>query len=235
MKAIPSLAQLFMWESQLESTQKIAIGEFCIVTKIGNFSIDNIKNLIKLHKVKTVSEAVCKEIDGFNESMLKPLSVQNHPQVNQINQFKEMLLHNPAGTFLKDHRMTPNELSYLCCRRLLSCDHFLWLKHRLNQDQKDSLCIYLNYVRDKKVFVERNVDMCNPPKRLVLILNVGSRSGNTFLGSDLKPGCHWSFCIVEKDCSMIYCDSLGWNVPSELSQHVKELIKMIWEKLNIHL
>ena len=148
MKVIPPLAQLFMWESQLESITRIAAGEFCVVTNVGNFSITNIKHLIKLHKAKTVSEAVCKEIDWFNENVLKPQSVQNHPKVTEINKLKELLLHNPAGMFLKDYGMTPNELSYLCCRRLLSCDHFLWLKHHLNQNQKDNLCIYLNYMRD---------------------------------------------------------------------------------------
>jgi len=63
MKVIPPFAQPFMWESQLESITRIAAGEFCVVTNVGNFSITNIKHLIKLHKAKTVGEGVCKEID----------------------------------------------------------------------------------------------------------------------------------------------------------------------------
>ena len=67
------------------------------------------------------------------------------------------------------------------------------------------------------------------PSKLVFILNIGKRrNSSTFLGSDAQPGCHWSFCFIDKDtCRLVYCDSLGWPAPECLEDTIAPFLDKI--------
>ena len=69
--------------------------------------------MIALHRVKDIREAVGKEIDWLNESILKPYSIGNKLQTPEKNAFKSMLFHNPAAMILSHCGMTPNVLVIL--------------------------------------------------------------------------------------------------------------------------
>lgn len=55
-------------------------------------------------------------------------------------------------------------------------------------------------------------------KRLVLLLNVGKRNGQTFIGSINNSGNHWVLVVVEMRPfkRIIYCDTLAWDPPSNI-------------------
>ena len=104
----------------------------------------------------------------------------------------------------------------------------MFIAEYIDKAQDEALCVYLNYVMDIEARVERLMRRQAPPKRLVLMLNVGqqrnytTKSNETFLGCDFKQGNHFTMAVVNfQDCQVLYGDSLGWSAPTELLPKVK--------------
>ena len=231
MTTIPPLSLLLLWESKIEAAHKIATETFGIQIKQKWITIEQIKILIQLHTLKNTREAVRKEFDWLNENGLKPQSVKCHPRAPEINNFRSLLPNSPYGKPVSDFGMSPNLISYICCRRFISGDFMLYFQNKVNKEQKETLWLYTNYIRDKKRFITKTIDAKNPPKRLCLVMNVGRNAdGSTYLGSDFKAGCHWSFCIVKQDLSILYCDSLGWKMPGQIIDQISEMSLHLWGK-----
>ena len=124
--------------------------------------------------------------------------------------------------------MEPEVLSALCGQRYLYGDHMLWIVKCLNEQQSDVLCIYLNYIRNVKHFVEKTLRNCDKkPEKLVFIMNIGKERDyecndetyQTFFGSYEKHGDHFSCAVVDLSSKVIqYGDSLGWPAPKELER-----------------
>ena len=91
-----------------------------------------------------------------------------------------------------------------------------WYVKKLNIQQKHSLCVYLNGERDYKRYLSQYFDK---QTNISFILNVGKlRDGPVYLGSDLRPGSHWSLVNYNNTTkSLFYADSLAWPPPEELS------------------
>lgn len=97
--------------------------------------------------------------------------------------------------------------------------------------QPSTLCVYLNYVRDVKRYVKRRVQSDQlRPVSLMFIMNVGkSPDGSVFLGSDEKPGNHWSTWYIDTEKrTATYTDSLAYNVPTFLKEKIAEFYTAIY-------
>lgn len=66
-------------------------------------------------------------------------------------------------------------------------------------------------------------------KRLVLLLNIGRRNGQTFIGSARNPGNHWVLVVVELRPfkRVIYCDSLAFDPPANILEVVNSFTNHI--------
>ena len=127
--------------------------------------------------------------------------------------------------------MTPKELSYLCCDRWLSSDHMNWMASKLNEAQKDTLCVYINHVGSIPRFLRKRIKLqLEKPTKLMFLLNVGKdENQNVFVGSDLRRGNQWTICHVDSIAKIItYGDSMGWELPDSLSETVGGFLETLW-------
>ena len=104
----------------------------------------------------------------------------------------------------------------------------MYIADYINKAQNDVLCVYLNFVMDIEMRVERLMRRQSPPKKLILMMNVGqqknynTKSIETFLGCDFKQGSHFTMAVVDfHNKKVTYCDSLGWSAPTDLLVKVK--------------
>ena len=68
------------------------------------------------------------------------------------------------------------------------------------------------------------------PTSLFFALNVGKdSSGNVFIASGSRSGCHWTMCHVDREKKkIVYGDSLAWSVPVDLLPRLEQFIEHIY-------
>ena len=106
----------------------------------------------------------------------------------------------------------------------------LWLAASLNSKQSNVYCCYINGVSNIERTVQRRILMrTQKPKGLSFLANVGKRNRTTYLGNNNQQGNHWSMCHVDSQRKLIiYDDSFGWAMPSELVVKVRLFIDAVY-------
>ena len=158
-----------------------------------------------------------------------PFDVEEYPQQESITHFQNLLYSSRIHAVLPDYDMPVDELSKLCCTRWLSSDHICWMTEMLNKAQGETYCVFMNYVGNVKRFVTQRIAPLQPkPSKYLFILNVGRDRGSVYLGSDLKPGNHWTVCYVDTNRRIItYGDSIAWERPEILVEKIAEYVHEI--------
>ena len=224
------MTTLHAWEGELQHIRRLSSGNHVVSCELGVFDLKTVLNCKSIHKIKSIKEAVRQEIDWFNEEALRPRTIKSISPV-ALNCFKSMVFYNPYCTDVKGSCMSPEELSRLCCRRYLSGDHMLWTVSKLNEMQLDAHCIYLNYIKDPKSYIERRIKgLSSLPEKLILLQNVGRQAnGEVHLGSDVNPGCHWTIAVYHRSNNLLlYGDSLGWTLPVDFLERVLPYIRIMY-------
>ena len=193
----------------------------------GRFDISSLQTMLKLNSAKSIKNAVQKEIKWFAAPYDIPATV-HQPHASSIEQFKDLLYSVRYDKVISPYGMSPNELSTICLNRWLSCDPIRWLMKSLNESQSHTYCLYLNEFRRDPSSLKCFVNGSTKPDRFLFAVNVGrSSKGDTFIGSDLQRGCHWTMCLVDINSKeIIYGDSLGWPVPHGLIDKVYSFIRL---------
>lgn len=178
---LPPHSDLLVWRSRLRSIDKDR--NAYIASDHGNFLLDTVDNAIKLHNAKTIRDCVDQETIWFRNPPKRPHSVSEYPKESLLDRFQDLTLNTPSNRFIGNLSMKPGELAGLAHTRYLSSDHVEWFTKKLNIEQKHSLCVYLNGVRDVENYLSQHFDQ---QINISFILNVGKhRDGHVFLGNDL--------------------------------------------------
>jgi len=233
---LPPLSNLLLWQEELSAATRLSSDIFFIKTDFGNISLDCVKHFITLHKVRSTKINVIQEIDWFNESYLKPKSVQLMPSSCSLNSFKSIITNQDARKLLTEYQMTPNELAMLCGKRYLSGDHMHWVACQLTKQSPEVVCVYINSIIDINRYVERIVTKKSGMtiKKICFIVNVGRTSnGDTYIGCDERQGFHWAVAFYESETrTLSYGNSLGWEFPNGLEENITHFVTSL-TNLNI--
>lgn len=228
LKFLPPENQLLKWNDDIARKNQHMKGTFVYAENAqGCFDISSLQTMLKLNRAKSIKAAVQKEIKWFAAPYDIPATV-HHPPAPSIEQFKDLLYSVRYDKVISPYDMSPNELSTICLNRWLSCDPIRWLMKSLNGSQSHTYCLYLNEFRGDPSSLKCFVNSATKPDRFLFAVNVGRYSnGDTFIGSDLQRGCHWTLCLVDIDSrEFIYGDSLGWPVPHGLIDKVYSFIRL---------
>ena len=113
--------------------------------------------------------------------------------------------------------MTPDELSQLCLKRILSGDHMRYFIKIANQQEPEILYVYVNPVRDINRFVDQQLMIKQGNiKHLVMILHIGKKRTNrdgkplstVFISDDN------TVAVILRQLLLICLDSLVKNIRS---------------------
>ena len=224
---IPPRSYLCEWKNDIEKYQKSNPGKTafvkCKLKKQVAYNMEAINDLIRIHK------EVQRELDWYAEIVDWPANVEEYPNNQSITHFRSLLYSSRTDEVLADYDMPVGELSKLCCTRWLSSDHICWMTETLNKAQGETYSIYMNYVGNVERFVSRRIVPLQPkPSKYFFILNVGGDDGAVYLGSDSKPGNHWTVCYVDTDRKIImYGDSIAWQRPEILLDKIAQFVHEI--------
>ena len=211
---LPPLSDLLIWRAHLGSFGQDQ--KPYIATNHGNFDLEAVQNAIKLHDAKSIKECVFQETSWFQSPPKRPMSVSEYPTNILLDRYQHLILNTPHNIFVENLSMKPGELAQLAHTRYISSDHVEWFTRKLNSQQNNSLCVYLNGVRDSKKYLS---DHFKQQTNISFVINVGRlRDGDVFLASDLRPGCHWALVNYNNSTkSIFYADSLAWSPPKDLT------------------
>ena len=94
----------------------------------------------------------------------------------------------------------------------------------LNNLWSNTSFVYLNNELHKNPKIHKDT-----PSNFSFVINVGmDQRGNTYFATYGHPGNHWSMCHVNvSERKIIYCDSLGWPVPSDILSRLNKYIKTV--------
>ena len=232
---VPPQATLNQWQVELNRTSvavKTYAIEFKFLASSGTYNIEAVFLAQKLRKARGVKQAVRKELEWFSSTTLIPKSIHISLPVVSMNAFKSFIHNSSYLDKLPLLDMVPEELARVWGRRYLSDEHMLWAVDKLNETQSDVLCIYINFVRNICRYCQKHMSEHRMlPKKILVLMNVGfSSNGKTFLGSDARSGCHFSLAVFDPaNYVMTYGDSLGWPVPENLKDTVKEYVGALFE------
>ena len=97
--------------------------------------------------------------------------------------------------------------------------------------QQDTLVLCPNAVVNVANEMSRKSKLFNfgTLKQLALLVNVGQRNGQTFIGGIRNSGNHWVLVIVELRPfkRVIYCDTLAWDPPVNILEVVNSFTNHI--------
>ena len=233
-KYIPPEETLASWKGELQKAFNLAVGHFYVENDFGRYSLETVNGALQLHKACNMREFVEQEIDWLSETYRLPQSVTRTPEKTLLNNYRSKIHNYSYDMELPKYDITPDELSQVCLKRLLSGDHMWYLAKLLNFQQNDTLCVYENSVKNVKRYVDKR--RTTSIKKLAIILHVGKkrllRNGNaewsTFVSNGNNRGCHFSVAFVDlskKD--IMYGDSLGWPSPTQLPTLVQQYYSAI--------
>ncbi|XP_076437041.1 uncharacterized protein LOC143276435 [Babylonia areolata] len=169
-----------------------------------------------------------REQKWFESAFPVPGYIPDVDQVNSMEDFKDIIWNRPARELINEYGSTVEEMAVLCSEGLggwLYSSQLQWLADRANEQGTPALtvCVGMSTPDSLQRLASRH-DV--PVERLVLLTSVGRVPGQgvqrykTFVGSPKRPGNHW--VLVTLDLTdrpvIMYCDSLGWEVPEDLLQ-----------------
>ena len=100
----------------------------------------------------------------------------------------------------------------------------------INKEQSNTFCWVLNTVNDIERLVERRLQSYKPSS-LIFFVSVAISTGKTVLASDHHRGIHWTLCQVNHtNKSVVYADTLGWQVPEGLTEKVNHFINAVYRE-----
>eukprot|EP00112_Aurelia_sp_Birch-Aquarium-sp1_P025112 Seg820.2 transcript_id=Seg820.2/GoldUCD/mRNA.D3Y31 product="hypothetical protein" protein_id=Seg820.2/GoldUCD/D3Y31 len=238
--AIPPTDVLLSWKHEITKLLNMARGFVYMECEFGLYKLWTCNAALQLHKAREIRHAVTQEIDWFSEACRLPSSVESTPTRVVLNNFRSKIHNHAYSAVLPEFGTTPGELSQLCCDRLLSGDHMRWIVKKLNEQQKEMYCIYVNSVLDKERAAEVYLRNHALPKKIGFLFNVGKERSNCTGESHwdiVIPkafghlGSHFSIAVLDIDSQeIVYGDSLGWSPPNKLYEEVSGFYKAIFKE-----
>ena len=198
--------------------------------EFGRYCPRTIDAIQQLYKARDIRRMVEEEIDWFTESYRMPASISLYPSRVHLNNFRSKIHNHVYTEVIEIYETSPQELSQLCSKRLLSGDHMRYISKKVNRQQNEYICAYANSVHNVERYVNRNTVGGIVKNKLVLILHVGKkkilRNGKSewsvFLSNINNRGCHFAVAFIDFDLhTILYGDSLGWSSPDQLPEIVK--------------
>ena len=122
-KFLPPEETLKSWKKQLQDITAITSRHYLVETDNCYYSVDTINGALQLYKARRVRKFVRQEIDWFSKTFRMPSNLKIIPDKEPLQIFESIIHNNPYDRVLSEFDMTPEELSQLCLKRLLSGDH----------------------------------------------------------------------------------------------------------------
>ena len=141
-KFLPPEETLKLWKKQLQDIIAIASGDYFVETDNGYYSVDTINGALQLYKARRVRKFVKQEIGWFSETFQMPSNLKIIPEKKPLQTFESIIHNNPYDRISPEFDMTPEELSQLCLKRLLSGDHMRYFVKIANQQEPEILYVY---------------------------------------------------------------------------------------------
>ena len=68
----------------------------------------------------------------------------------------------------------------------------------------------------------------------IKLMNIGRNDTETFVAKPEKQGCHWTIMYIDTTTNKwLYCDTLAWGPPSDLTINVNSLMNILIPKLSL--
>ena len=220
-ESIPPISSLIEWRAKIRKEETRTTANYAMLSNGQYYDLETVIDAIALYEAGETKKEVKKEIDWFNTESLKP-NVATFPSSKNLAQFRSVIFEKASLELIDKYDMPCEELSRICCTKLLSDDHILWFVRQLNMQQSSCFCIFMNPISDISSFVSSQIK--NTPTKLCFVINVGiDKKGVTYIGNE--NGTHWVLCTYDSEKhSMDYGDSLGWPMPKQLPNIISEYV-----------
>ena len=223
LQEIPTAKILKTWKAELEECTKSIPEEWHCYVETGEgerYNREAINAMMLFNKAASIREKIKNELvwSGGHD----PMPVQMKKEINSENvkAIQDLIWKHRWDQILDDYSMDSEEISRIGCENQLPGDHIKWFFQQFNRMQSDVFCVYPSEETETTTTINEDLHRGNAkstPEGLVFVFNVGHSEEGVFIGTDGRPGWHFSFCYVDVFSRTItYGDSLGWPLPDGL-------------------
>ena len=221
------------WKNDIEKYEKSNPGKTafvkCKLKKQVAYNMEAINDPIRIHKACNVGKEVQREFYWYAKIVDWPANVEEYPNNQSIMHFQNLLYSFHTDEVFVDYNMPPvGELSKLCCTRWLSSDHICWMMETLNKAQRETYCIYMNYIGNVERFVSRRIVPLQPkPSKYFLFIMLGMVTVQYIWEVIQNQGTTGQSATLIPRKIIMYGDSIAWQRPEILLDKIAQFVHEI--------
>eukprot|EP00794_Sanderia_malayensis_P017246 gene17246-18967_t len=197
--------------------------------QIGIFGLAELEQLKRLHSHKEMQKCVVEEKRWFKKELHLPSENCLQPDNLAVKELFSILQENSNGAVIYNRYIITQDIASICCNRWFSMGLMRAFVDLLNCKGSHTRAFILNETEAVISNILSNQIQLTPTnlniEHLLVIVNIGKNSdGTTFISDSNRKGCHWTLLDIDiKRKKYLYCDSLAWQVPSDLWMKIMPL------------
>jgi hypothetical protein len=197
----------------------------------------SLQTLLKIHGLIAIKRKITEEKRWLKLNVPVPSENCTPPDQLLIAAYEKLLFENTNGRVVIGKEIIASDLSSLTSNGWLTLSIMKRFAELLNTQSSQTLILVLNDLiglnQDliKKLLAK---EKGKHVKYLTLIINVGCNGTETFVAKPGKQGCHWTILYIDTTTNKwLYCDTLAWAPPDDLTKYVNSLIDTFTLELSL--
>ena len=204
---------------------------------LGSFKESSLQTLIKIHELIEIKRKVNEEKRWFNVSVPVPNVYCSPPDQALISAYEKLLFENADDKVVLGREIIASDLSCLTSNGWLTLSIVKEFVGVFNKQSSETLVLVLNDLiglEQKHIAKLLAKEKGKQIKRLTFIVNVGRNGTKTFVAKPGKQGCHWTVMYIDVTTNKwLYCDTLAWAPPDDLTANVNALMNILIPELSL--
>ena len=229
---VSNLATIPSKSSCLEMITTIKLGSCLAVScNRGVFDETCLQRLVNVHKLRDVCAQVKEEIEWLDKDFNYPDPGSAVPK-EDLHTFKQLLMDKPDGNCVweSDKTILASDLATVVGTRWLHYSILSGFVKLLQQENSRTCTFLLNdlLLMDNETLQKQVSKIVQTKPSSLTFISLVGKTTEVFLGSPKRKGCHWAMtCVDVVSNTWFYCDTLGWNPPSDLKKEINRVLDAI--------
>ena len=190
-----------------------------------------LQRLVNVHKLRNICAQVKEEIEWLDKDFNYPDPSSAVPK-EDLHTFKQLLMDKPDGNCVLEcnKSILASDLATIVGTRWLHYSILSDVVKLLQQENSRTCTFLLNdlLLMDNETLQKQVSKIVQTKPSSLTFISLLGKTTEVFLSSPKRKGCHWTMTYVDVvSNTWFYCDTLGWNPPSDLKKEINRVLEAI--------
>ena len=202
-----------------------------VTCSTGCFEESSLQTLLKIHRLIEIKRNVTEEKRWFKVKVPVPNVYCTPPDQVFITAYEKLLFENTDDKVVLGKEIIASDLSCLTSNGWLTLSMMREFVELFNKQSSETLVLVLNDL----IGLERiQITKLLAKEKITFIMNIGRNGTETFVAKPEKQGCHWTIMYIDATTNKwLYCDTLAWPPPNDLTTNVNSLMNILVPELSL--